>query len=109
MSGSRFVDGLVELDARQTRARLAESLAAARAHPAFAEGPRSPALRAAVALVEADLLAAARAAVRRLDAALQEADRPPTMRHEDDPSIPVVMRRILREMREKEEAQARCA
>lgn len=97
MSQSRSVDGLVELDARQTRARLAKSLAAARAHPAYAEGPQSPALRAAVALVEADLLAAARAAVRRLDAALQEADRPPVTSWMDARGVPAYLRRMIEE------------
>ncbi|GJD81463.1 MULTISPECIES: hypothetical protein [Methylobacteriaceae] len=97
MNRSRFVDGLVELDAKQTRARLAESLAAARAHPAYAEGPRSPALRAAVALVEADLLAAARAAVCRLDAALQEADRPAAPSLMDELGVPAYLRRMIEE------------
>lgn len=81
MTQSRFVDELAKLDARQTRTRLAEVLAAARARP---QDHASPALRAAVARVEADLLAAARDAVRRLNAALLEAERP----EDEEPPLP---------------------
>ncbi|ACB27158.1 hypothetical protein [Methylobacterium radiotolerans] len=73
-----FGDGLVTLDARETRARLAEAMAAVKAHPAFATGPRSKALQDAVGAVERALLMSAREAIHTLDVALVEADRPPT-------------------------------
>ncbi|SEP04943.1 hypothetical protein SAMN02799625_04544 [Methylobacterium sp. UNC300MFChir4.1] len=73
-----FGDGLVTLDARETRARLAEALAAVKAHPAFAAGPRSKLLQDAVGAVERSLLMASREAIHVLADALAEADRPPT-------------------------------
>ncbi|SDM90502.1 hypothetical protein SAMN05216360_104208 [Methylobacterium phyllostachyos] len=73
-----FGDGLVTLDARETRARLAEAMAAAKAHPAFAAGPRSKSLQDAVGAVERGLMMASREAIHALDVALAEADRPPT-------------------------------
>lgn len=74
MTRSRFVDGLLLLDARETRARLAEALAAARAHPAYVEQPESR-LASAVGQVEVALLFAARDAVKRIDEAMQAAAR----------------------------------
>lgn len=76
MTRSRFVDGLLLLDARETRARLAEVLAAARAHPAYVEHPESR-LASAVGLAEVELLFAARDAVKKIAEAMQAADREP--------------------------------
>ncbi|AWV14873.1 hypothetical protein A3862_04610 [Methylobacterium sp. XJLW] len=73
-----FGDGLVELDARETRARLAEALAAVKGHAGFAAGPKSKALQDAVGKVERSLLMASREAIHVLADALVEADRPPT-------------------------------
>lgn len=70
-----FADRLVSLDARETRARLAEALAAVKGHRRWAE---SRPLQDAVSAVEAELLTASRLCIQRLAAALVEADRPPT-------------------------------
>ncbi|WP_043348935.1 hypothetical protein [Methylobacterium sp. B1] len=78
MTRTAFGDGLVTLDARETRSRLAEALATAKAHPAWAAGPRSKALQDAVGKVERALLMASREAIHVLADALTEADRPPT-------------------------------
>lgn len=75
---TEFGDGLVELDMRQTRARLAEALAAAKGHPEFTAGPRSKMLQDAVGAVERALLMASREAIHVLADALAEADRPLT-------------------------------
>jgi hypothetical protein len=99
---SRFVDGLHELDARTTRARLTAALAAVRAHPGYAEGPHSRSLQRAVAAVEGDLLRAARDAVSRLDAALRDDDRPPVPSALDDESIHLYIRRMMRDRMETE-------
>ncbi|AWV14989.1 hypothetical protein A3862_05250 [Methylobacterium sp. XJLW] len=101
---SRFVDGLYELDARTTRARLTEALAAVRAHPGYANGPHARSLQRAVATVEGDLLRAARDAVSRLDAALKDADRPPVPDALDDESIPKLIRDMMRAGRERDTA-----
>ncbi|KNY20345.1 hypothetical protein [Methylobacterium sp. ARG-1] len=73
-----FGDGLVTLDARETRARLADALAAVKGHAGFAAGPKSKALQDAVGKVERSLLMASREAIHTLADALAEADRPPT-------------------------------
>jgi hypothetical protein len=73
-----FADGLVELDTRETRARLAEALAAVKAHAGFAAGPKSKPLQDALGKVERSLLMASREAIHVLADALAEADRPPT-------------------------------
>ena len=73
-----FGDGLVTLDARETRVRLAEALATVKAHPAFVTGSRSKLLQDAVGAVERSLLMASREAIHTLADALAEADRPPT-------------------------------
>lgn len=88
---SRFVDELHALDARETRARLAEAIAAVKAHPGYVDGPRSRVLHDALSAVERELLAAARAAVVRLDAAVREADRPHMVRVVPgaDPGMPL--------------------
>ena len=104
---SRFVDGLYELDALATRARLTSALAAVRAHPGYAEGPHSRSLQRAVATVEGDLLRAARDAVGRLDAALRDADRPPVPSVLDDESVPKFLRDMMRAGRERDTAGGR--
>ncbi len=104
---SRFVDGLYELDARATRARLTAALAAVRAHPGFAEGLHARSLQRAVATVEGDLLRAARDAVSRLDAALRDADQPPVPDVLDDESIPKLIRDMMRVGRERDTAGGR--
>jgi hypothetical protein len=73
-----FGDGLVTLDARETRARLAEALTAVKGHPGWAAGPKSKPLQDAVGAVERALLMSAREAIHTLADALAEADRPPT-------------------------------
>ncbi|MDH2309473.1 hypothetical protein [Methylobacterium brachiatum] len=77
-SRTAFGDGLVELDALETRARLAEALAAVKGHAGFAAGPKSKPLQDAVGAVERALLMASREAIHTLDTALAEANRPPT-------------------------------
>lgn len=72
-----FGDGLVTLDARETRQRLAEAMAAVKAHPAFAAGPKSQVLQDAVGKVERSLMMASREAIHTLADALAEANRPP--------------------------------
>ncbi|SFV12810.1 hypothetical protein [Methylobacterium sp. UNCCL125] len=69
-----FGDELVSLDARETRARLAEAMAAVKAHPCWAEGSKGKALQDAVSGVEFELLNTARGAIQRLDEALKAAD-----------------------------------
>jgi hypothetical protein len=69
-----FGDGLVSLDMRETRQRLAEAMVAAKGHPAWAEGSKGKALQDAVSGVEFSLLNAAREAIQRLDEALSAAD-----------------------------------
>lgn len=71
MARSSFADGLVALDMRETRARLAEAMAAVKAHPRWAEGA---ALQEAMGRVERKLLTSARGAIQILDEALQAAD-----------------------------------
>ncbi|KZB99699.1 hypothetical protein AU375_03987 [Methylobacterium radiotolerans] len=104
---SRFVDGLYDLDARTTRARLTAALAAVRAHPGYAEGPHARPLQRAVATVEGDLLRAARDAVSRLDAALRDADRPAVPDVLDDESIHPYIRRMMRDRMEADAAGGR--
>ncbi|KQQ32065.1 hypothetical protein ASF58_11030 [Methylobacterium sp. Leaf125] len=69
-----FADGLVSLDMRETRARLAEAMAATKVHPSWAEGSKGKLLQDAVSRVERELLTSARGAIQILDEALQEAD-----------------------------------
>lgn len=72
-----FADNLVELDMRETRARLAAALAAVKGHPGYAAGPRAETLQGAVGAVERALLLVSRECIQRLDTALEEAGRPP--------------------------------
>ncbi|GJD46561.1 hypothetical protein AFCDBAGC_4443 [Methylobacterium cerastii] len=65
MASLSFVDGLYRLDAAQTRRRLADAMAVARA------GTDGDAVRR----VEAELLRTARWAVRHLDLAIVQAER----------------------------------
>lgn len=72
-----FADGLVELDMRETRARLAAALDAVKGHSGYGGGPRAATLQGAVEAVQRALLMVSRECIHRLDAALVEADRPP--------------------------------
>lgn len=69
MARARFSDGIQALDAKATRARLAEAIAAVREHP------HRYGCSTIVQEVEGDLLAASRQAIRNLDFALWMADR----------------------------------
>jgi len=69
-----FGDGLVSLDMRETRQRLAEAMAAAKGHPAWAEGSKGKVLQDAVSRVERELLTSARGAIQILDKALDAVD-----------------------------------
>ena len=64
MASPSFVDGLYRLDAAQTRRRLVDAMAVARA------GTDGDAVRR----VEAELLRTSRWAIRHLDAAIAEAE-----------------------------------
>ncbi|KQP91671.1 hypothetical protein [Methylobacterium sp. Leaf117] len=65
-----FVDGLVALDASQTRKRLAAALAEARLHAQWTAGPSGDGIAEAIRHVDSVLLESARWAIRRLDDAL---------------------------------------
>ncbi|TXN69151.1 hypothetical protein FV228_12935 [Methylobacterium sp. WL18] len=102
-----FVDGLVALDASQTRKRLAAALAEARLHAQWTAGPSGDGIAEAIRHVDGVLLEGARWAIKRLDDALLASRSAPARQEtlaeahaavvaaldrDDDPITPVVPR-----------------
>lgn len=102
MTRSSFVSGLYELDARQTRARLAQAIEACKTHADWTHGPAHQVLQDAVAEAEKMLLNISRVVIQDLDKALEASLKPPAKTAESPPPVavaptrPVLPQRPLR-------------